>query len=499
MFLTDPFKKFISFYGVLVMAGILIILFAKNELSNWVLDVGAYPLLESEARMVEDLWYDDGQSVVLKELVRQESNPLFYYQLGPIVSNEQLSNTLGEELIPEGWDVAKGEASLLDDLGMLPDHEDADALSLSDVRFSITFSGLDDAEAERKMIELLQSDPEIEQPELAHPINNDTTIMLLLPNRSQWQVMYISLNLDYFDSFTNTINLLLMSIGAVLIVGYLITMLMLRNIKARLTDINTTSHKIQQTNSLSQRIEINQLSGPLAETSQQINLMLDSIEEQVNTTREQANNIAHDLRTPITAVYNKVQRLAAENPQLIDLEITLGKLVHTFNTLLRINRLERGSETLDLQTNHLSTVINSVHELYEPVMEEKQLNLTLNLVPDLQVMANDELLFQVLCNLIDNAAKFSPIGGAIEINTYADNDHILLTIADQGGGVEAQSLTKLGQKFFRQEASRSTEGNGLGLSFVTSAIEKMSGEVRFSNATLNHQRGLRVEVKLKKS
>ena len=154
MFLTDPFKKFLSFYGVLVMAGILIILFAKKELSNWVLDVGAYPLLESEARMVEDLWYDDGQSIVLKELVRQESNPLFYYQLGPVVSNEQLSNTLGEELIPEGWDVAKGEASLLDDLGMLPDNEDADALSLSDVRFSITFSGLDDAEATLKLSSL---------------------------------------------------------------------------------------------------------------------------------------------------------------------------------------------------------------------------------------------------------------------------------------------------------------------------------------------------------
>lgn len=89
MFLTDPFKKFISFYGVLVMAGILIILFAKNELSNWVLDVGAYPLLESEARMVEDLWYDDGQSIVLKELVRQESNPCFIISLAPksVMSN----------------------------------------------------------------------------------------------------------------------------------------------------------------------------------------------------------------------------------------------------------------------------------------------------------------------------------------------------------------------------------------------------------------------------
>ncbi|WP_338123984.1 ATP-binding protein [Vibrio neptunius] len=63
----------------------------------------------------------------------------------------------------------------------------------------------------------------------------------------------------------------------------------------------------------------------------------------------------------------------------------------------------------------------------------------------------------------------------------------------------AKSLTKLGQKFFRQEASRSTEGNGLGLSFVTSAIEKMSGDVKFSNETLNHQRGLRVAVRLKKA
>lgn len=500
MFLTDPFKKFLSFYGILVMAGILSILFAKKELSSWVLDVGAYPLLESEARMVEDLWYDEGQSIVLKELIRQDGNPLFYYQLGPIVSNKQLSDVLGEEFFPQDWELAAGEASLLDELGMIAhDDQDADALSLSEVRFGITFSGLDDAEAEHKMLELLRSNPDVEQPALAHPINNDTTIMLLLPSQSQWQVMYISLNLDYFDSFTNTINLLLMSIGAVLVVGYLVTMLMLRNIKARLTDINATSQKIQQTNSLKQRIEIDQLSGPLAETSQQINLMLDSIEEQVNTTREQANNIAHDLRTPITAVYNKVQRLAAENPQLIDLEITLGKLVHTFNTLLRINRLERGSETLDIQTNHISTVINSVQELYEPVMEEKQLDLTLNLGPDLQVMANDELLFQVICNLIDNAAKFSPAEGCIEITTYAVNDHIILSIADQGGGVEAQSLTKLGQKFFRQEASRSTEGNGLGLSFVTSAIAKMSGDVKFCNSTLYRQKGLKVDVRLKRA
>ncbi|WP_252037086.1 MULTISPECIES: sensor histidine kinase [Vibrio] len=105
----------------------------------------------------------------------------------------------------------------------------------------------------------------------------------------------------------------------------------------------------------------------------------------------------------------------------------------------------------------------------------------------------------MLCNLIGNAVKFSPTEGSIEITTYADNGHTALTITDQGGGVEAQGLTKLGQKFFRQEASRSTEGNGLGLSFVTSAIEKMSGEVKFSNATLNHQRGLKVEVRLKVS
>ncbi|WP_299979874.1 HAMP domain-containing sensor histidine kinase [uncultured Pseudoteredinibacter sp.] len=302
----------------------------------------------------------------------------------------------------------------------------------------------------------------------------------------------VALDPSILSSDHNWPAILFTIMASVLGLGLSLSWYLQNRIKARLMDINTTTAAIVNSGDLSRRVKDSNLSGPLAVTVDNINHMLSDVETAMHSTRQQANNIAHDLRTPLTAAYNQLQTAAKRYPELEHSEKLLANLQNTFGLLLQINRLENRSELSALDDmDPYPCVVDSI-ELYEPVFQEKNQVLQWKVADNLEskpeglglVKADHALLMQSVCNLLDNASKYSATGEVIELCIKPSDKYLCIECSNSvekgltGGGVVASEAIeeKAFERFYRGDQSRTEEGNGLGLSFVKAAVQAMGGE-----------------------
>lgn len=440
--LKDPFKRFLNIYGALVIIGVLLLLFTREAISLWAVENSAIPLLEAEASYLAQEWEEEGELLDYSDF-QQQQDVLFSYQFKELVTTEQLE-------VLENW-------------------------SDSDV------------DAQASVIELLDFD-------FSTQAENSIGIDTYLPVGDKWQRVLISMDYAFFSQQMRFIDWLIYAVIAIMLLGFLAASFMTSSIKRRLTDINSASRKIRQANDLTLRIPSDNLSGPLYSTISEINGMLEGLQVSTENTRQQANNIAHDLRTPLTALYQRVQLLSQADPELEELEQMTERLLNTFNTLLKINRLESNGEYIELSAYSLADIIEDAVDLYAPVIEDYGQSLSLDLAVTQPVLLNQELMFQVLCNLLDNACKFNQAQGEIAIQTQETPNEVTLSICDQSGGVGEGELSRLCDKFYRSDKSRNSEGNGLGLSLVSAAVVKMGGKLVFTDTKLNNKLGLNISV-----
>lgn len=205
--------------------------------------------------------------------------------------------------------------------------------------------------------------------------------------------------------------------------------------------------------------------------------MLDRIQALMEDVRRVSDNIAHDLRTPLGRLHNQLDNLRSELQQAgldtASVEQALNEsqgLLATFNALLRIARIEARSRTEGFTSVDLTALVHDVAEFYEPLADARNQTLAVSAAPAVQLPADRDLLFQALANLLDNAIKYTPPGGEIQLSlTTAE-----LTITDTGPGIPPAARQQIFQRFFRLEASRSTPGSGLGLSLVE-AVARLHG------------------------
>jgi len=213
--------------------------------------------------------------------------------------------------------------------------------------------------------------------------------------------------------------------------------------------------------------------------------------------------VAHDLRTPMTSLRAGLERSRrrARTPddyaRAIDAAIGQSDLVLSrFSALLRIAEVESGSRRASFQRISLDAVIRDVAELYEPLAEHRQLSLTLEASAPVEVNGDFDLLFGAIENLVDNALKFTPEGGAVKLAARIDDGQPLLMVTDNGPGIAPAERGAVLRTFYRGGTSeRSVPGHGLGLSLVAAiarvhdaAIEILDNEpgcrmqLRFPNA-----------------
>ncbi|MFT3930444.1 MAG: HAMP domain-containing sensor histidine kinase [Spongiibacteraceae bacterium] len=249
---------------------------------------------------------------------------------------------------------------------------------------------------------------------------------------------------------------------------------------------------------LSERVSVQQSRGGFHSLALTINRMLDRLQALMEGMRQVSDNIAHDLRTPLTRLRNHLASLQgtvtgeAQHTVQALLDEADGILA-TFNALLRIAQIESGNRVSGFQPIDLTIILRDVIELYEPLAADKQIEISAHVANALPLSGDRDLLFQAFANLVDNAIKYTPEGGAISVRAEMINLEIWVEIADSGAGIPALEREKVFRRFYRVESSRSQQpGNGLGLSLVQAVVHIHAGAIALAD---NHP-GLKVTVRL---
>jgi len=286
-----------------------------------------------------------------------------------------------------------------------------------------------------------------------------------------------------------------------LVAGFAVSRVALKRIET----INVAAHSIMA-GDMSRRIAVTGAGDEFDVLATNLNAMLERIEALMSGLREVSDNIAHDLKTPLSRLRNSAEAALREtgaDAYREGLEHTIEKadeLIKTFNSLLLVARLEAGALEGNAERFDVGRAVRDVAELYEPVAEERGMALAVNVEAGPQLTGNRQLVVQAVANLIENAIKYSgkPDAkgnrAAISIDMHDHAEAIEVAVADNGPGIAPEDRERVLKRFVRLEKSRTEPGTGLGLSLVQAVGRLHGGGVRLED---NHP-GLRVVLTLPK-
>lgn len=314
---------------------------------------------------------------------------------------------------------------------------------------------------------------------------------------SKWRSLLVGQTLQNREKVEQAI---INTFGASLLVTLLMALggaaVMTRSVMRRLSVINRSAETIMQ-GDISARIPHARDGDEFDDLSQTLNRMLDTIEQLLQSLSQFANNIAHDLRSPLTRIISRTdaglrglkEHSAAR--KLLERNVAeMQELVGTFNSILRISELEANTEFREFGPCDLSAIIDNLVEFYEPLASEKEVSLQNHVNGPLPIEGEKNLLTQAFANLLDNAIKFTPEGGQVRVSSARTRKGIEIVIADSGPGIPDAFRDKVFEKFFRMEESRHTRGNGLGLSLVAAIARIHDAEITLED----NAPGLRVRL-----
>ncbi len=237
------------------------------------------------------------------------------------------------------------------------------------------------------------------------------------------------------------------------------------------------------------RIPTTKHNDDIEDLSQNLNNMLDRINTLMQSTREVSNNIAHDLRTPLTRLRANIETISRKGEGEIRDEaekalLETDSLLNTFSSLLRISQVESGASMLQKETFDFSTLVREIMDFYDVLAEEKSQHIHLSIDNNVMVYADKNLLSHAIVNLFTNAVKYTPENGRIRVSLATNKglSFAEFVIHDSGAGVPEDKLDKITQRFYRLEKHRSSgDGNGLGLSMVKAIVNAHQGNLIFEN------------------
>ncbi|MCF8482604.1 MAG: HAMP domain-containing histidine kinase [Rhodospirillum sp.] len=235
--------------------------------------------------------------------------------------------------------------------------------------------------------------------------------------------------------------------------------------------------------------------------SANLNAMLTRIESLMEGVRHVSDTIAHDLRTPLSRLRNRLESLQSDCAEETDREgiahalREVDGLLSTFSALLRIAQVETGGRRMAFAPINLTALLTDVVDLYDAVAEDAGARLETDITQAAMVDGDRDLLFQAFANLMDNAVKFSPPEGTISLRLTQENGTPVVTLTDRGPGIPKADRKRVFERFARLDQSRTTPGNGLGLTMVGAVIEAHGGTITLDDAEGG---GLTVTVRLKK-
>ncbi len=228
----------------------------------------------------------------------------------------------------------------------------------------------------------------------------------------------------------------------------------------------------------------------LVDLADAFNVMLDKIQQLLGEMRDVSDNIAHDLRTPVTRIRGMAEAaLMAGTGDSCENQETLAEVIDEcdrlnvmINTMLEIAQSDSGALRLECQPVDMAALLHDVCDLFSPVAEDADIDLKLDLnTAQLMVTGDQSRLQRLMANLVDNAIKFSPAGSRIRLAACREDETICLFVMDNGMGIPEEDMPHIFDRFYRSDRSRSTLGNGLGLSYAKSIATAHGGDIQIQS------------------
>jgi signal transduction histidine kinase len=274
------------------------------------------------------------------------------------------------------------------------------------------------------------------------------------------------------------------SIGLALVGGLIMSGRLMR----RIEKISMTSRSIIGED-LRQRLPVTRAEDELDHLAGSINAMLDRIAALMNDLRQVTTDIAHDLRTPLTRLRQRLELAVRPGEDAAAARLTLesavaeiDSILAIFGALLRIAQIEASNRRIGFKAISLSELLGAVAELYRPMAEENGQILIETIEPSLQVQGERELLMQLFANLIENALRHTPRGSTIALVARRTDRWTQVSVTDDGPGIPENLRGKVLQRFFRLESSRTTVGHGLGLSMANAIVKVHDATLELTDA-----------------
>lgn len=285
-------------------------------------------------------------------------------------------------------------------------------------------------------------------------------------------------NLESVEDVEDVVlNGFLMALALALVLGLTAGVVFTKSLLKRVDDVTRTAEAIID-GDLSQRIALTGSGDDFDRLSATLNTMLDRIADLLENLRQVSNDIAHDLRTPLAHLRQGLEaaKIQAQSPEdyqrAIDQAIeNADALLDTFSALLRIAQIEAGARRASFRLVNLADVMRTVADAYEPTIDESGRTLELAVAEKLLIHGDRELLIQLFSNLIENALRHTPEGTRIAMGGLQTENSIIAEVADNGPGIPDTERSRVFRRFYRLERSRTTPGNGLGLSLVAAVAE----------------------------
>jgi len=308
-----------------------------------------------------------------------------------------------------------------------------------------------------------------------------------LPNQ---MIILIGRDLGEPERFRRVVQRsLMLALGVMGLGALLIWLFVGRQALNRIDDMSEASRRIMG-GDLTGRLPVTGAGDEFDRLSENLNTMLARIAALNDGLKQVSDNIAHDLKTPLTRIRNRAESMLAGKHSAAQyreaLEGTIAEsdqLIRTFNAILMISRLQAGYSAESTTPVALSAIVRDVVELYEPVAEEAGVVLTAGEVSDGTVQGNRELIGQTLSNIVDNAIKYSGDvegGGKVQVSLARAGNELRISVADNGPGIPEEDRARVVERFVRLEKSRSQPGSGLGLSLADAVMKFHGGKLKLS-------------------
>jgi signal transduction histidine kinase len=293
--------------------------------------------------------------------------------------------------------------------------------------------------------------------------------------------LLVGRDISDLDSFADNIKTAVISAAALIFaLAGMASILVTRRTVGRIESINATSRAIMLSG-LDKRIPLRGTNDEWDRVAENLNLMLDRIETLMGEVKQVSDNVAHDLRTPLTRMRGRLERAyhaerIGENDQLLisDTIADLDAVLRIFSSLSRIAQIETAARKGGFRSVNLTEIAGQVVELYDAAAEQDGTRLTIVGDPEVLVTGDRDLIFDAIANLVDNAIKHGRAGGQVVVANENIDGKPVISIADDGSGIPADQYEHVFKRFYRLEHSRGTPGNGLGLSLVA-AVARLHG------------------------